>query len=128
MLTPGTGGVVFSKDAPFPDRVDSACMPVIPFLRTIASAILRNIAAAARGANTPAACWRNASDAGTTNARQYPARRIRTISREQRPVVLPAHGARGSCEEVARGQESHPVQNAEGRFTHSARSARGAEH
>ena len=61
------------------------------------------------------------------DARQHPARRVRTLSRQQRSPLLPPRRARRSGQEVPQRQEHHPVQDAAGRHAHSARPLRQPE-
>ena len=59
--------------------------------------------------------------------RRHPARRVRALPREQRPPLVSPRRAGRSGEEVDRRQEHHPLQDAQGRHAHPARSLRQPE-
>ncbi len=59
-----------------------------------------------------------ATDAGRSDARQHPARRVRALPRQQRPALVPPRRPRRSGEEVPQRQERGPLQDAAGRHPH----------
>ena len=71
----------------------------------------------------PAPAPARAGASAAADARRHPARRVRPVSRQQRPALLPPRRPRRSGEEVHRRQEHHPLQDAQGRHAHPARPA-----
>ena len=60
----------------------------------------------------------------SANARGHPARRVRPLSRQQRPALLPPRRPRRSGQEVLERKEHGPLQDAAGRHADSARPLR----
>ena len=70
---------------------------------------------------------RSSTRSRPADARQHPARRVRPLSRQQRPALLPPRRPRRSGQEVPQRQEHHPLQDAAGRHADSARPVRQPE-
>src|SRR5215467_7860023 len=83
------------------------------------------VAAAATG--TGADTGAGGADQPAADARERAARRVRPLSCEQRPALLPPRPPGGSGQEVDRRYERNPVQDVEGRHAHSTRSLRQPE-